>query len=338
MSRVLLVSPSFHGYSASIAGALERRGHEVAICHYDTSSSGLGRAWTRVSIELPGKLGIAPEPSKAQLATQRALSALEGSSPDLVLVVKGDRLLPAFHDALDGAGGRPRIQRVLWLYDEVRRTRHTHDSLARYDGIASYSPADVATLAADSLPSIHVPLAYDPTFDPAPRARSVESVLIGARYPAREQLVAHLHAAGIPLRTYGRDWSRHPYDRVRTMSWDRTDVPSEREVPRREAYGIMAAAASTLNIHGDQDGFTMRTFEACGVGGVQLIDRDDVADLYEPGVELAVFHDADELVELAHRAVVDRGWADGLRAAGRKRTLAEHTFDHRIAHLEALWD
>ena len=39
----------------------------------------------------------------------------------------------------------------------------------------------------------------------------------------------------------------------------------------------------------------------------------------------------------AERARADLAWAEGLREAGRRRTLAEHTFDHRVAVLEALW-
>ena len=73
------------------------------------------------------------------------------------------------------------------------------------------------------------------------------------------------------------------------------------------------------------------------MGAVQLIDRADVSALYEPDREVAVFASEDELVELAQRAVADRVWADGLRAAGRARTLAEHTFDHRARDLEQLW-
>ncbi len=99
----------------------------------------------------------------------------------------------------------------------------------------------------------------------------------------------------------------------------------------------MAGARATLNVHGDQDGFTMRTFEACGVGAVQLVDRADVSRHYEPGVELAVFGSPEEAAELAHRAATDRPWADRLRAAGRARTIAEHTFVHRARALEALW-
>ncbi len=50
----------------------------------------------------------------------------------------------------------------------------------------------------------------------------------------------------------------------------------------------------------------MRTFEARGVGAVQLVDRADGSRYYEPGVELAVFGSAEEAVELARRAAADR--------------------------------
>ena len=72
-------------------------------------------------------------------------------------------------------------------------------------------------------------------------------------------------------------------------------------------------------------------------GAVQLVDRADVSRHYEPGVELAVFGSPEEAAELAHRAATDRAWADGLRVAGRARTLAEHTFVHRARDLEDLW-
>jgi spore maturation protein CgeB len=71
---------------------------------------------------------------------------------------------------------------------------------------------------------------------------------------------------------------------------------------------------------------------------VQLIDRTDVGDLYEPGVEVLPWTGEDELVELCRRALTDTAWGDAVRAAGRARTLSEHTFDHRVAVLEGAWD
>ena len=34
----------------------------------------------------------------------------------------------------------------------------------------------------------------------------------------------------------------------------------------------------------------------------------------------------------------DPSWADAIRVAARARTLAHHTFDHRVAALEDAWD
>jgi spore maturation protein CgeB len=111
-------------------------------------------------------------------------------------------------------------------------------------------------------------------------------------------------------------------------------VPSARGVDRPTAYGLTAGAVAALNSHTDQDGFTMRTFELPGTGSLQLIDRPDVETLYEPDREVLVFADVDELAALCERARADRGWARGIAERGQARTLAEHTFDHRVPLLE----
>jgi spore maturation protein CgeB len=202
--------------------------------------------------------------------------------------------------------------------------------------VASYSPLDVAELRAAGIDAHHVPLAFDPARADPPEP-SDEVVFIGARYPNREDLLLDLADRGVPVRAYGRDWSTRTVDRLRSWSWRRPDVPAWPEVPRPRAGAIMAGALATLNVHGDQDGFTMRTFEAAGVGGLQLIDRADVDALYDPGVEVLPFADAAEAAELARRARVDRTWAVGVAEAARARTLAEHTFVHRTRALAALW-
>ena len=209
--------------------------------------------------------------------------------------------------------------------------------LAGVLAVASYSPLDVATLTRAGVRAAHVPLAHDPRIGWTARP-SRQVVFVGARYPSRERLLAGLVAAGVPVQAYGRDWSGHPLDRLRTWRLRRPAVPGHRDVSRAAAYGIMAGAAAALNTHSDQDGFTMRTFESAGVGALQLVDRADVAAVYQPGVECAVFTSEPELVELALRALADPQWARRLGAAARARTLAEHTFEHRARALEELWD
>lgn len=331
--RVLLVSPRFHGYHAAVAAALAARGHVVSTHVYDGHATVLGRTWHQLRHQLPHKIGAGSHRRLAREQTAAATAAVEAARPQAVVVVKGDTLGEQFWDAIGG------LPRVTWLYDEVRRTRWTTDRLAGIGPLATYSALDDVDLEAAGLDTRHLPLAHDHLLVPAPRRpRTPDVSFVGARYPTREHVLTVLHERGVRVRAYGRDWSSHPVDRLRTWRLDAPDLPAARDVTRAEAYEVMAASTATLNLHGDQDGFTMRTFEAAGVGAVELVDRPDVASLYEPDREVLVFADLDDLAALCERVVADPAWTEPVRRAARARTLAEHTFDHRVAVLEDSWD
>ncbi|NYE35790.1 spore maturation protein CgeB [Nocardioides cavernae] len=331
--RVLLVSPRFHGYHVAIAAALSARGHDVSTHAYDDHGTVAGRAWHQLRHQLPHKIGAGSHRRLAREQTARAAEVVAQARPQAVVVVKGDTLGRQFWEGLDG------LPRVTWLYDEVRRTRWTHERLAGLGPLATYSALDDVDLEAAGLDTRHLPLAYDHRLVPEPRRpRTPDVSFVGARYPTREQVLTVLHEDGVPVRAYGRDWSSHPVDRLRTWRLGTPTLPAARDVTRSEAYEVMAASAATLNLHGDQDGFTMRTFEAAGVGAVELVDRTDVGALYESGAEVLTFADLDELTALCERIVADPAWTEPIRQAARARTLAEHTFDHRAAVLEDAWD
>lgn len=331
--RVLLVSPSFHGYHSAISAALAARGHVVDTHVYDHHISLSAKGWHQLRHRLPQKLGAGSLRGLGREETARAVAAVERTRPQAVVVVKGDSLGDAFWDSILG------VPRATWLYDEVRRTRYSPERLASLGPLATYSPDDFADFLAAGLDATYLPLAFDHRSGGSPISSHTPQIsFVGARYPSREAVLTALQDAEVPIRAYGRDWSGHPLDRLRTWRVGAPDVPAERDVSRAEAYDVMASSAGTLNLHGDQDGFTMRTFEAAGVGGVQLIDRTDVGSLYEPGSEVLPWSQTDELVDLCRRAIRDPGWAERIRGAARARTLAEHTFDHRAAVLEGMWD
>jgi spore maturation protein CgeB len=332
-TRILLVAPAFHGYGDSIAGALRRAGHDVVVHAYDANVTLGAKLRTKLVHELPSRLGSrSGELARRRTLTARAVAAIVASGADVVITVKGDALGTDYWEAVDASGAR----QLLWLYDELARMDFDEAVLTSRPSIMSYSPRDVAALLDRGLRARHVLDAFDHTvrFAPVP---SDEVVFIGARYPDRTRLLEALHERGVPVRAYGRDWSRHPFDRARTWQLSRPAVPSAREVDRSTAYALTAGAVAALNSHTDQDGFTMRTFELPGTGSLQLIDRPDVETLYEPGREVLVFTDLDELAGLCERARTDRGWAREIAERGRARTLAEHTFDHRVPALEAAW-
>ena len=331
--RILLVGPVFHGYTTSIADALRRAGHVVDVHHYDAHDGVADRLRTKLGSELPRLVGLRGEAGRrARHRTAEAVDALRGSHPDLVLAIKADVLDAGFWEEARRAGALTH----LWLYDELRRMELDPAVLGAVDVLTSYSALDTAELAARGLPASHVANGYDAGRPVVPRP-SGDVLFVGARYPNREALLVALHERGLPVRAVGRDWSHHPVDRLRTWDVRRPAVPAGRDVDRTTSYGLMAGAAANLNLHHDQDGFTMRTFEIPGAGGLQLVDRDDVAVHYEPGTEVLVYHGADDAAELARRALRDVAWAREIAEAGRARTLAHHTLDHRVRDLEALW-
>ncbi|WP_114853261.1 glycosyltransferase [Brachybacterium sp. YJGR34] len=330
---LLLVTPAFHGYWRSIADALERRGYTVRTIRYDAYDTLPRKAWLKARVELPERLHLPGDPRAGERArlTDRLLAQMREIRPDRVIVIKGDGLDARFWEAL---GARPRI---LWLYDDLHRHDYTDDFLRAVGPVVDYSRTETAALRARGVDAHFVPNAFDPHRAVPTGRRRDELVFIGAGYPERSATLMELARRGLPVHAWGRDFSRHPVDRARTFSWRRPPIAASREVPLERAYQIHAEGAAAISLHGRQNGLAMRTFEIPGMGGVQLVDREDVASFYEVGTEVAHFRDLDELEDLARRALVDPAWGERMREAGRARTLAEHTFDHRLEEVDALW-
>lgn len=329
--RLLIVSPAFHGYWRSIQHAFERIGFTVSCVPYDALGSTSAKLAHKVLDELPAQMGLTTSHAE-RASTKHALEALRDSRPDQVLIIRGDGLGAAFWDQL-AATGTPN---TLWLYDELRRMRLPDERLETVDHLVSYSHHDIAELATRGVNAHFLANAFDPDlgFHPIP---TDAVVFVGARHPNREAALTALHQAGIPVLAHGREWSTHWFDRLRTWEIRRPDIPTGRDIPLSQSLGLAAGALAGLNMHQNQDGFTMRTFEVPGVGGLQLIDRPDVEEFYDPGREVLTFTSHAELVDLVRRAQRDVGWAEAIRAAGRARTLAHHTFDHRARTLAHLW-
>lgn len=324
--KVLLVSPVFHGYWSALAAALEALGHEVTTHCYDTGD--------RVGNALAHRFERSALAARVRRsATENTIHALAETDPDAVLIVKGDALGEGWWHALAAS----RARSVLWLYDELARMHYDDATLASVGQVFSYSPDDTRALHGRGIDAELLPDGFDAltAFTPRPSGRVS---FVGSRYPERERLLRVLSAAGEPVEAYGREWSRHPWDVLRTKQWRGARIPAHRDVDRATYFGVMAGGIATLNIHGDgHDGLSMRTYEAPGVGALQLVDRPDVARYYEVGVETLLFQSDEELIEQVRRARRDSHWARQIGEAGRRRTLAEHTLVHRMRKVCAAW-
>lgn len=115
-----------------------------------------------------------------------------------------------------------------------------------------------------------------------------------------------------------------------------------RRVYRGEAWGLdmyraLSGGQVALNRHiAAAEGYAnnMRLYEATGVGTALLTDKGrNLAELFNPGLEVATYGDAGELGAEARRLLDDPEACAKLGAAGQARTLREHTFSNRVAEL-----
>lgn len=105
----------------------------------------------------------------------------------------------------------------------------------------------------------------------------------------------------------------------------------------REMYDVLAGARIVLNRHiGAAEGFAnnMRLYETTGVGTALLTEcAPNLADLFEPGVEVAVYGGRSDAPSLLQELLADGPRLRALAEAGQRRTLGEHTFAARMGEL-----
>ena len=107
-----------------------------------------------------------------------------------------------------------------------------------------------------------------------------------------------------------------------------------------DMYRVLARSRIVVNRHGDiaEDyANNMRLFEATGMGALLLTEAArNLPGLFEPGVEVVTYDGVDDLVDKVRYYQRHDDEREAIAAAGQRRTLAEHTYGHRIAELDEL--
>ena len=108
----------------------------------------------------------------------------------------------------------------------------------------------------------------------------------------------------------------------------------------REMLEVLARSRIVFNRGPDREGDcagTFRIFEATAVGAVLLTDHtSDIGDHFRVGEEIVTYRDMDDCVTTVHELLEDEARRAAIAAAGRRRTLADHTWAARSALVEAV--
>jgi spore maturation protein CgeB len=109
------------------------------------------------------------------------------------------------------------------------------------------------------------------------------------------------------------------------------------EVWGADMYQALRRSKITLNSHIDMAGReagNMRLFEATGVGAFLLTDlKDNLNTLFERDSEVGVWHSVEDCLAEINRALGDDLGRKAVARAGQARTMAQHTYRHRVAEI-----
>lgn len=271
-------------------------------------------------------LAAQAEAALVGVIAERLRAALSRFSPDLIVVIGGYHIPEALLEAISSLPGRAPL--AGWVGDVF--TPKDAGRARLYDLVAYADGALLALHRQWDLPAeaLYLPHAIDPRAAPPIRAfeaRDPRMVFVANPTPLRRPVVSRIEA---PVAVFGPGW--------RGSDGPAHDIHPGRVAARRVPT-LYGGHRATLNIRNELNvlsGLNQRNFEPCLTGSALLTDdQPDLEACFEPGSEVLVWRDADELNARYRRIRRDMAFAASVGEAGRARVLAHHTFAHRLESL-----
>jgi spore maturation protein CgeB len=279
----------------------------------------------RLRTRLPGRLGIA---AGERLPQEIAFAQARGF--DVVLCQDMGFFERRDLDRLRANGAL--------VAGQIASPAPDRERLGGYDVIFTSFPHFVDRFRADGLDAEYLPLAFDERLlDVLPASdRSRAVTFVGGVHP-------RVHAAGTAL-------LEQLAERVPLEVWGYGADELAPESPLRKAhrgeawgldmYRLLAESRIVVNRHIDvAEGHAnnMRLYEATGAGALLITEAaDNLHELFQRGREVVTYADADQLVEQIEHYLRHDDERQAIAAAGRRRTLTEHTYTRRAERLAAL--
>lgn len=308
-------------YSKNLA-ALGHEGTEIV-----ANCLALQRRWAQEHDRVPLPLRFLPESGAYPRGVGRwseeiVMAQVRAYKPDVVHVQ-------------DPLGISPRLFRELkavarFVTAQIASYFPFIEPLKKFDLVLSSLPNYVEQFRAHGIRAGYLGLGFDATIlDRVERTDIHPVVFVGGvsgAHPIRNRLLERV-AAEVPLEWWGYGADTLPpssalRSRYRGQAWG------------VDAYRALASGRICINRHeaiaGDYAN-NMRLYEATGVGTLLITDeKRNLADLFMPGIEVVVYRSDDELIEQVRHYMMHEQEARAIAAAGQRRTLATHTYRHRM--------
>lgn len=358
MIKALVVGPHwFGGLTESSAHALKQCNCEVEVFYFNKVIEheflgNTGNTSIRQGLKkFASSLGLEPTLLIRQLfwavmmsqeIDKRLIALAEKFMPDLVLVLKGEMVLPKTLRKLKELSSKPFLAN--WWVDNpiYQDDKHKwlifprcvphYDHLFIFDRSYFQALEDLGARKISFLPCAADSKNYYPVSLSVGQSSQLACnvCFIASYYPARGELIApFLDVPGLAI--WGGGW---------TDFLERKGVRDVHRIVRGQYLQIedvnkaYQAARFVLNSHHPQSkrgGLNSRAFEIAASGGAQLMDYiPEMEELLVPGEEVIVYRSPQEGADLARELVKNHAIRDRIAKAGHERVMAEHTYKHRM--------
>jgi spore maturation protein CgeB len=229
------------------------------------------------------------------------------------------------------------------LVGQIASAAPSVNRLTQYDLVLTSFPHFVERFRALGIDTRFFPIAFDERVVERLRARGIDSE------PASERPYAVSFVGALTPASHGRGTALLEQAcrelNVDVWGYGASALPPGSPIRARyhgeawglDMYAVLARSRIVINRHIDAaEGHAnnMRLFEATGAGALLVTDRgSNLAEYFDPGREVVVYDDGRDLVDQLRHYVANPAEAVAIADAGRRRTLAEHTYRRRIGEL-----
>ncbi len=337
----ILVIPPMSGGSLPLAGfaarALARLGHAVTLLDMEPFAAGFRHI---AGFGARGPAHERLEESFVEWLAEGILRRVEHDKPHLVLALAQAPVTTRLLDRLAEQG----VATALWFVEDFRRFPYWQHVAPHYRYVFTIQRGGCleAFAAAGIQNACYLPCAADPAvhapcvLSDGERAEIGSAVsFVGAGYHNRRATFRRL--LGMDFKIWGSEWEGA------AGLWTTVVQRGGARLSTADCVRVFNATAVNLNLHSSTyvdgvdpigDFVNPRTFELAACGAFQLVDeRRLLPELFVPGVEIATFASAAELRERVEHYVAHPEERRAMAAAGRRRVLAEHTYEMRMAQM-----
>jgi spore maturation protein CgeB len=307
-----------------LAEAFNRSGHETVLLPVDAGLGRLAAAGWRA--------GGVTDPVYRTMFQRRVRLVAAQVQPDVAVVYGSNWSLEA--DTVEHLRRRLGSQVVLWEINQLIFTGAQAVCMPLYDHVFCLDSYYVPVLRAGGLGCVeHLCAAADPvehrplelTPDEADRF-GADLSFVGSHHPARARLLETLDGLDLTIKVYGHRWEQ--------AGAPVSDWVSSEPVYGRKKTVVYRASALSFHERGPHMlyGENFRVFEVAACGGVPITRAvPDLLRCFVPGEEVLTFESAGDFPKLIQHWLSDPAGLAAIGAAGRRRVIADHTYDHRAA-------